>query len=713
MSTTLRPLVIAITATLSSTPIMADELKPVVISADLRESTEQDIPASVDVKTQADLQDQGATHFDDVLLKTPNVNFSGQSSRARHIQIRGIGERDEYTGAPNSSVGFSIDDIDFSGIGMTGNLFDTKQVEVLRGPQNTRYGQSAIGGLINIQTNDPTATRESMVEATIGQDNHKELGIMTSGPVSSKEDAAQYRIAVFKHNSDGFRTNDTLDRTDTNGRDELTLRGKMRFFPDSDTTVDISLIHADLNNGYDVWSRDNSFTTLSDEPGKDNQLSNAGSIKIQNTQNPNFTITSKTSLANTDSLYSYDTDWIADPSRTVGIYKNEKHRRNFSQDMRIISNEQSKLFNNSTSWLFGLYLSHLEETNKRTERTNYNVLSEIYNTDASSDFTHNKVALYTQLDQALNSKTTLTYSLRLENNQQEFRSSEIKTGTYPYTDPVADKFNPNETLWGASLNYSYKYNNKHTAFAGITRGYKAGGFNTGLNANSSYQSFDSETLYNYEIGLKSNYPEFNLTSKTTFFYMDRQNPQFDGYGFDPVNGNEWVFFTENLDSATNYGLETEFNWLVNHNLDIYGAIGLIQTDVSGNPYNKDFTINGRSQAHAPNYQLNLGLKYRGTNGFYAQSDITALDSFYFDNVHDFKSDAYTTFNARIGYETAKYEIYLWGKNLTDETYATRGFYFDHYDYANTAANYYDPVNAAEYERLGDPRQLGITARVYF
>ena len=686
---------------------MADELKPVVISADLRESTEQDIPASVDVKTQADLQDQGATHFDDVLLKTPNVNFSGQSSRARHIQIRGIGERDEYTGAPNSSVGFAIDDIDFSGIGMTGNLFDTKQVEVLRGPQNTRYGQSAIGGLINIQTNDPTATRESMVEATIGQDNHKELGIMTSGPVSSKEDAAQYRIAVFKHNSDGFRTNDTLDRTDTNGRDELTLRGKLRFFPDSDTTVDVSVIHADLNNGYDVWSRDNSFTTLSDQPGKDAQLSNAVSVKVNSKANPKFVLTSKTALSNTDSNYSYDGDWLADPAKTVGTFNNTQNRGKFAQEIKLSSTDQSKLFENTTDWLIGMYFSRLTETNDRLEKYNYTLYSDIYNTDASSDFSHNKLAVFSQLDQAINSKTTLSYSLRIENNQQTFDLATQKTGfdtsygggAFDYT--LVDEFNPEETLWGGSIQYIHKYSDAHTAFAGITRGYKAGGFNAALSSTTNV-NYNSETLYNYEIGLKSNYADLNLKTSTTFFFMDRENPQFDGYSYEP-GGYEWVFFTENLDSAKNYGLETEFSWQASNNFNLYGSAGILLTEVEGTPINSTFTMSGRDQAHAPKYQYNLGMKYRGGNGFYAQADVTGVDSFYFDNVHNFTSKAYRIINARLGHEAQDYEIYVWGKNLTDEKYATRGFEFDHFDGDGTQ----------QFTRLGDPRQFGVTARVYF
>ena len=698
MTNKLTPISLAVLTALSASPVFSEELAPVIVSADLRETTEQDIPASVDIKTQAELQDQGATHFDDILLKTPNVNFSGQSSRARHIQIRGMGERDEYTGAPNSSVGFAVDDIDFSGIGMTGNLFDVKQVEVLRGPQNTRYGQSAIGGLINIKTNDPTPYEEGMAEISLGEDNLQELGIMTSGPINSKENAPQYRLAIFNHSSDGFRTNETLDRTDTNGRDELTLRGKMRFFPDSDTTVDITVLHADLNNGYDAWSRDNSFTTLSDQPGKDSQLSNAGSVKLESKANPNFIFTSNTGLANSDMLYSYDEDWMADTSSyDEGTYKNSKHRRSFTQDLRLISTENSKIFNQSTDWLIGAYFSHLEEENSFKERYYSLAYTETYNTDAKSDFIHNKVAVYGQLDQAINQKTKLTYSLRVERNIQDFNEQKELTGTYPASLPFST--NTDETLWGGSIHYSYKYNDQHTAFAGVTRGYKAGGFKTGTGGQGDNTEFNSETLFNYEIGLKSVYSEYNLTTSTNFFYMDRHNPQFDGYIYE--NG-IYTFFTENLDNATNYGLESEFNWQATSRFNLYGSVGLIQTDVNGTPVSADFEVSDREQAHAPNYQINFGAKYRNTNGMYIQADITAVDKFYFDNVHSVESNSYHLVNARLGYENKDYEVYLWGKNLTDERYATRGF-----------ENFFGAPNVDSFIKLGDPRQIGITGRVYF
>ncbi|WP_319557385.1 TonB-dependent receptor [Thiomicrorhabdus sp.] len=660
--------------------VHADEqLAPVTVNADLRQTELQDIPASVDVKNEAQIKDQGATHFEDLLLKTPNVNFSGQSSRPRHIQIRGIGGRDEYTGAPNSSVGFAIDDIDFSGIGMAANLFDVKQVEVLKGPQNTRYGQNAIAGLINIESNDPTPYEEGMFEGTVGQDNLRELGIVTSGPFGSESDSTQYRFSLFSHNSDGFRHNETLNRDDTNGRSELTLRGKLRFFLDDVTTLDVTLLHADLNNGYDAWSRDNSFTTLSNQPGQDTLLTNAAAFKLNWKGNPNFDFTSRTNVAFSDMTYSYDEDWTA---ASAGTYLNNKQRHTFNQELRWTSTPQSKI-NGNTDWLAGLYASRLVESNE-TE----------YWGSSSSDFSINKLAAFGQLDYAMNSKATITLGSRIENDSSDFTNSNN------------EHYSPDDTLWGANLTYSYRYNDVYTAYMGINRGYKAGGFNAGQPAGTpnTYLFYQAETLMNYEIGLKVNYADLGLSSQITAFYMDRSNPQFDAYTYDPSSGTNWVFYTENFDSAKNYGVEGNLDWQINRRFNLFASLGLLKTEVSGTPLNSGFTIDGREQAHAPNYQFNIGGKYRSAAGFYAEADLTGVDSFYFDNTHDVRSDAYRILNARVGYEGQDYEIYLWGKNITDETYATRGFYFD-----------FNPpwTNPSKYVRLGDPRQYGITYRLYF
>ena len=90
----------------------------------------------------------------EITHKVSNLNYAQGTSRPRYYQIRGLGELSQFSGegAPHFYVGYSIDNIDFSGIGMLGNLFDIKQIEVFKGPQSTLFGQNSMGGQINITT---------------------------------------------------------------------------------------------------------------------------------------------------------------------------------------------------------------------------------------------------------------------------------------------------------------------------------------------------------------------------------------------------------------------------------------------------------------------------------------------------------------------------------------------------------------------------------
>ena len=94
----------------------------------------------------AEIEARSVQHFEELVGAIPNFNWSGDGHRARYFQIRGVGELEQYEGAPNPSVGFLIDDIDFSGIGMHASLFDVQSVEVLRGPQAAIYGSKALAG---------------------------------------------------------------------------------------------------------------------------------------------------------------------------------------------------------------------------------------------------------------------------------------------------------------------------------------------------------------------------------------------------------------------------------------------------------------------------------------------------------------------------------------------------------------------------------------
>ena len=91
--------------------------------------------------------------------------------------------------------------------------------------------------------------------------------------------------------------------------------------------------------------------------------------------------------------------------------------------------------------------------------------------------------------------------------------------------------------------------------------------------------------------------------------------------------------------------------------------------------------------------------WRGDTGLFARLDATLRDEFYFDAGHDQKSRSYELVHARAGYEGERWLVELWARNLFDEQYAVRGFYF-----GNEPPNF--PTEL--YIRQGDPQQLGIT-----
>ena len=280
-------------------------LEEIVVTADFREARIEELPVSVTVLDREALRATTQQHFEEAVRSVPNLNLSGEGSRARYFQLRGVGELEQYDGAPNPSIGFIVDDIDFSGLGSVGTLFDIDRVEVLRGPQGTRYGANALGGLVYMRSQAPPAALSADVEATAGSDGTDALGAAFGGPLG---DALGFRTSVQTYENNGFRDNVFLGRDDTYGRDELTARGKLAWAPSDDVQVDFTGLYVDVDNGYDAWAIDNGFNTYSDDPGRDAQQSAAGSVRVR-AELTSVDVVSITGLADTDAVFSFDADW--------------------------------------------------------------------------------------------------------------------------------------------------------------------------------------------------------------------------------------------------------------------------------------------------------------------------------------------------------------------------------------------------------------------
>src|SRR5258706_5730713 len=179
-----------------------NSLEEIVVTAGLRSTSVAELPQSVTVIDRDTLRAAGVQHFEDVLGLIPDLNWSAGTSRPRFFQLRGIGEVEQYQGAPNPSVGFLIDDIDFSGVGMPATLFDLDHVEVLRGPQGTAYGANALAGLISVRTRDPGAEFDLHGEATTGDFATRAAGVVLGDGFDGGADGL--RVAAQPYRSNGF-----------------------------------------------------------------------------------------------------------------------------------------------------------------------------------------------------------------------------------------------------------------------------------------------------------------------------------------------------------------------------------------------------------------------------------------------------------------------------------------------------------------------------
>jgi iron complex outermembrane receptor protein len=699
-------------------------LEEVVVSA-YRQVSPMEIGASLSLFNRDTMEMATVEHFEELVQLVPNMNLSGEGSRARYFQLRGVGEREQYEGAPNPSVGFIIDDIDLSGIGGVAGLYDIEQVEVLRGPQSARYGASALAGMIYMRSVDPSDESSASAELTGGNDGLFSAAAAAGGALSPNM-SGRFSVNYFENN--GFRRNVTLGKNDTHGREELTVRGKLRWLFADDWEALLTGMYMDFDNGYDAWTVDNGEFVNSDKPGTDIQETLAGSLKITGPLNQAVDFVSITSLADSDIFFSYDGDWGSDSFwQQYGdyqydyLYLNPRNRKSLNQEFRLLSSENSQWFDGKSDWVLGASWQQLDEDNDISSTGVYDDSGEenfcppcLTNRQIDSTYEAKTLGLFGSLDSRLTEKLELSLGLRYEHWKARYTDnwSDIN---YPAVPPQGDSCtqfdcDPSENLWGGHAALSYNWHDNLHGYLRIARGFKAGGFNPSLAAlqgvatlGPEFIPYEPETLWNYELGLKGLWLDGRLNVDLSVFYMDRKAAQLSQSSQQvPFDPNSFVFVTYNGDARV-YGAEASMAWQLNENWQLHGSLGLLDSKLKDSEKTEivsPATI-GRDLAHAPGYTLNLGASYKHANGWFGRLDFNAIDSFYFDISHNQKSTAYQLVNLRIGKQWSSWTISAWGRNIFDEDYATRGFYF-----GNEPPNFENTL----YTKFGDPQTYGISVR---
>ncbi|HEX2492587.1 MAG TPA: TonB-dependent receptor [Steroidobacter sp.] len=208
-------------------------IETIIVTAQKREQSLQDVPIVVTAVSEQLLQDTGVRDIKDLTLVVPGVTVTSTSSEASTTaRIRGIGTVGDNPGL-ESSVGVVIDGLyrPRNGVGF-GDLGELERIEVLKGPQGTLFGKNTSAGVINIVTKKPSFKFGSEAELTAGDYGQMEGSASITGPLA-KTVAGRLYIGARQH--DGYldvnRGAGPRTEDEDNDRDVKTARGQLLFTP--------------------------------------------------------------------------------------------------------------------------------------------------------------------------------------------------------------------------------------------------------------------------------------------------------------------------------------------------------------------------------------------------------------------------------------------------------------------------------------------------
>ena len=670
--------------TSDSTP---SDIERVIVSGDFRQTTLDQLSASATILDQERLRSRQPSHIDSVLNSIPNVNFAAGASRGRFVQIRGIGERSQFAEPINPSVSFIVDEFDFSGLAAAGLIFDTKQLEVYRGPQATLYGTGALAGAVKLSSNDVGSDAPDYVEARIGNKESYRIEGATGDDINTNWG---YRVALVHNRSDGFVENTFLNRSDTANIDETALRFAVEGSVDERTTLALTYRWYDIDNGYDAFSLDNDNKTLSDEPGFDEHQTHAVSARsTTNTAAGDFILIA--THASHNIAYGYDEDWTFTGFHPWGYTSFDAYYRDVETqtgEMRFVSSDSAALFDGMTDWTIGVFYKSTEEKLLRQ----YTYLD----SDFASEYTPTTTAIYAQTESRLNENLVLVAGLRVENYDFDYADNNQLTRAF------------DTTMVGGKVALQYTQGN-HFYYGSISRGYKGAGFNPDSRVNDNQRFFDEEYNWNYEVGVKGPLLTPDLIARAAIFYMDRKDTQVSD--FDVITRDDgtagFVDIIDNADLGTNKGAELELSWIASDAWQLDASVGYLSATFEGYTLADGTEVSEQRQAQSPKWTANLYSEYALTDNMLWRVDVDYKSEYRFSDGHDVTSPSTTLVNSEIVVLHGDWQTSLWVQNAFDREYYTRGFG----GFSNDPRDEY--AFDEPYYQIGNGRQFGVTVKYAF
>lgn len=566
----------------------------IVVTATRRSTNLQDTALSVSALSGETLEEAGITSVADALQFVPGVSLTKNQPGQNEFIIRGVGTSASYqslTGAiTNSTVSTYLGQVPVTSTVQKSpdyRFVDLNRIEVLRGPQGTLYGQSAMGGVVRYIPNAPDAksfdaTANSYLSVT--EDGGNNYGIDGTINIPFGENLA-LRAVGYSYNNSGFiDVVGTSQVKDANKENTWGGRIALRWTPSDRLTIDLNYLHNDVDLKATqlisaTYPVDFSiFTPTVVTPVSTDRLEVQHRQPYQEVAN----------LYSADILYNFDafdanlivarrdTDARSqfESAEIVGL--TDVYFGNFQRaeatsttaELRLASNSKGKFL----EWLVGGYF---EETNgllsSRSVSTGDAFLLSLFGTfpgdvvtDSGRQIFYREYSAFGELTFNFTDKLALTVGARLakitNDYQFKFARGSLEAARLALVG-VSQK--TSETVDTYRANLSYKINDDILLYTNVASGFRPGGFNLGRTLPTVIPdtTYVSDTLWNYEVGARTSWLDNRLLVNLALYRIDWDNIQL--ATFDPLT---FYTATQNVGGARIEGAEAEISFAVTNEL---------------------------------------------------------------------------------------------------------------------------------------------------
>ena len=721
---TVKVLSVAI-ASLLAANISAQDSKPVfeevLVTAEKRSESLQDLSQAITVLTGEDLDTRQVTSFVDLSAIAPGVNIAKNEGFKTVITIRGVGNEANQNAIANPSVSYHLDGIYVaSPFALQTDFLDLERIEVLRGPQGTLFGQNSTGGAINVITTAPSMDGSfGKADLTLGDYGLVKARAAYNLPLS---DTLAMRASVISNKRDGFTENLTLGQ-DLDDANSLSARVRLLYEPSDNFRANFTAQYFDEDrNGAaqkGLLDPTPGARKLRQNSTAEYELESQLYSAVLEWDFESFSIKSLTSYQDDDILIRRDNDrndlnFLPPFAQLPSSYDPETNKQTtITQEVNLVSSEP--LFG-KLDWVAGVFYLDTEVEISILERLDFGfdgtfdpfTIETIYAYGGDVGFIsdskpeRDSTSIYGQGTWNFSETWRTVFGLR-------YTEDEVYSAvTNYYGREGTDVLEIESDKVTGRLVVEHDINESTMLFGSFTKGFKPGGSNLTYGTEAVIAPivvlpiFNEEIVNAYEIGLKTDLADGRIRLNAAAFYYDYNNLQYQATDPEVFNGG-----VGNIPESEIFGAELEFSaflsdslildarmaWLDTEITSDHLALDNVQSEAAGNALlgqgfdlfsdeiqiaraDQIQNVNGNELAKTPSFTGNLSLNWTKELEAWGEMRSTLQYTYRGDFKHRIFNNAdtdivpsYDVLDLVVGFypgTSESWHVELVAKNLTDE-----------------------------------------------